>query len=94
MAKVRERQLRDALVDVDDPADKWTLLEHAMGNGADDDVLAVLRALPPVDYGDFAMVLGSVDTQEATGQAPAEKAARAGQHDKPIAEHLRVIDEP
>jgi hypothetical protein len=51
MAKVRERQLRDALVDVD-------------------------------------------DTEEATGQSPTEKPLQARQHDKPIAEHLRAVDEP
>lgn len=66
MAKVREQQLRDALVDVDYPADKQTLLDHAIRNGANEDVLAVLRAVPPEDYGNFAMVLRSVDTEEAT----------------------------
>jgi Protein of unknown function (DUF2795) len=90
MAKVREKQLRDALVDVDYPVGKQALLEHARRNGADGDVLAVLRALPPVEYGNFAEVLRSVDTEEATGQSAAEKAARARQHDKPIAEHLRA----
>jgi hypothetical protein len=40
------------------------------------------------------MVLRSVDTEEATGQSPAEKAVRARQHDKPIAEHLRTTDQP
>jgi hypothetical protein len=54
----------------------------------------VLRALPPVDYDNFATVLRSVDTEEATGQSPAEMVVRARQHDKPIAEHLWVIDEP
>jgi Protein of unknown function (DUF2795) len=93
MAKVREQQLRDALVDVDYPADKQLLLDHAIRNGADDEVLAVLRAVPPVDYGNFAMVLRSVDTEEATGQSAAEKVVRARQHDKPIAEHLRTTDE-
>jgi hypothetical protein len=68
-------------------------LDHAIRNGANEDVLAVLRAVPPEDYGNFAMVLRSVDTEEATGQSPAEKAVRARQHDKPIAEHLRVTDE-
>jgi hypothetical protein len=57
MAKVREQQLRDALVDVGYPAGKQDLLEHAVRNQADDDVLPVLRALPPVDDGSFAEVL-------------------------------------
>jgi hypothetical protein len=94
MAKVAEAELREALVDVDYPADKQALLQHATGNGADHDVLAALRSLPPVDYRNFAEVLRSVDTEEATGQSPAEKAERARQHDKPIAEHLRVTDRP
>jgi hypothetical protein len=94
MAKVREQQLRDALIGVDYPADKQTLLDHAMRNRANDDVLAVVRAVPPEVYGNFAMVLRSVDTEEATGQSPAEKAVRARQHDKPIAEHLRTTDQP
>ncbi|HKO85270.1 MAG TPA: DUF2795 domain-containing protein [Actinomycetota bacterium] len=46
MAKVREQQRRDALIDVDYPADKQTLLDHAMRNGANGDVLAILRAGP------------------------------------------------
>jgi hypothetical protein len=73
MAKVREKQLRDALVDVDYPVGKQALLEHARRNGADGDVLAVLRALPPVEYGNFAEVLRSVDTEEATGQSAARR---------------------
>lgn len=50
--------------------------------------------VPPEVYGNFAMVLRSVDTEEATGQSPAEKAVRARHHDKPIAEHLRTTDQP
>jgi len=94
MAKVQEQQLRDALADVDYPAGKQELIDHAVRNRADAEVLAVLRALPPVDYDNFAMVLRSVDTQEATGQSPTEKPVRARQRDKPIAEHLRVTEEP
>ncbi len=94
MAKVQERQLREALNDVDYPAGKQDLLDHAVRNRADDNVLAVLRGLPPVDYGNFAMVLRSVDTEEATGQSPTEKPVQARRRDKPIAEHLRATEEP
>jgi hypothetical protein len=93
--KVSERQLREALVDVDDPADKWTIVRHAERNGADEVVLKVLRGIPPVDYGNFGEVLSSVTTVEAVGeQSPSEKAQRARErHWTGVAEHVREIDE-
>jgi Protein of unknown function (DUF2795) len=45
---------RDALVDVDYPADKRRLLRHAQRHGADAQVRAILRGLPPIDYVSFA----------------------------------------
>lgn len=94
-AKVTQRQLHEALVDVDYPADKQELLRHAERHGADEQVRSVLRGLPPVDYRSFAEVLSSVTTVEATGeQSPAEKAERARErHWTGVAEHLREIDE-
>jgi hypothetical protein len=94
-AKVNQRQLHEALVDVDYPADKEQLLRHAERNGADEQVRSALQGLPPVEYENFAQVLSSVTTVEAVGeQSPAEKALRARErHRARVAEHLREIDE-
>jgi hypothetical protein len=43
-AKVSQRQLHEALVDVDYPADKQQLLRHAERNRADEQVRSALRA--------------------------------------------------
>ena len=57
-------QLKQALVDVDYPAPKDALLAAADRHGADEQVLAALRALPVDDYASFDNVVASVDTEQ------------------------------
>ena len=93
MAKVQEQQLRDALVNVDYPAGKQDLIDHAVRNRADDEGAGRAAGPPAGRLRQLRMGLRSVDTEEATGQSPAEKPVRARQRDKPIAEHLRTTEE-
>lgn len=53
--------IRAALVDVDYPADKDTLVDCARRACADDQTLLALRAMPPVDYRNIDEVLRSAD---------------------------------
>jgi hypothetical protein len=53
--------IRAALVDVDYPADKDTLVEAARKACADDGTLLALRAMPPVDYRNIDEVIRSAD---------------------------------
>ena len=90
MGDVSADDVRSVLQDVDYPADKETLLDAAFRAGANADVLKALRALPAEAYGNVDEVIRSVDTAEATGQSPADKAVRASeQTHAQLAEHMR-----
>jgi len=67
-------QLRTALSGVDYPASKEELVDQAEHNGAPDEVVAALRAVPPVDYANRSEVLASVDIRDP----------EAGSSDHPI----------
>ena len=58
------RQLRTALDGVGYPATKEQLVEQAERNGAPDEVVSALRAMPPVDYENRSQVLASVDVRD------------------------------
>ncbi len=88
--------VKEALSDLDFPATKEQIVEHAERRGAEQAVKAV-RALPLATYDNLAEVRRSVpiDTEEE-GQTAAEKARQArSPHSEQIAEHLRSVeDEP
>ena len=75
---------------VDFPADKADIVREAQRQGAPEDVLKALRAMPPVEYRSKDEVAQSAATDVAPELTPAEKAAKARdrQHQR-IAEHLR-----
>jgi hypothetical protein len=75
---------------VDFPADKDDIVREAQREGAPEDVLKALRAMPPMDYRSKDEVARSAATDIAPELTPAEKAAKARnrQHQR-IAEHLR-----
>lgn len=77
----RERLAR-ALDDVAFPADKDALLAGAQRNGADDDTVRALRAVPVVDYRSIGEVLASVQGP------PAEEDRATGHPPSPIVEEL------
>jgi hypothetical protein len=95
MAQVSADEIRRALQDVDYPATKQELGQAAAGAGAGEGVVKALRALPPEEYRSTDEVIRSVDTVEATGQSPADKAVRAREHDHPgLAEHMKDAQGP
>ncbi|BBY28390.1 DUF2795 domain-containing protein [Mycolicibacterium sediminis] len=75
VASTNRKRVEDALNDADFPADKDRLLAVADRNGADQDTLGALRAIPPEEYGNIGEVLASVTHDD--GPSAAEK-ARAG----------------
>ena len=95
MGDVTAAEVRSVLEDVDFPASKEALLDAAFRAGAGSDVLDALRALPMEDYGNVDQVVRSVETAEATGQSPADKAVRARERAHPeLAEHMRDRQAP
>ncbi len=73
MGQPSAEEIRSALLDVDYPATKDVLVEGARRNGAGDEVVKTLRALPQESYTGVHEVIRSVDTAEATAQSPADK---------------------
>lgn len=78
------------LVTVDFPAGKDEIVEDARRNGAPEDVLKALRAMPPVEYASKAEVQRSAlrtDAEEVTPQREADLAR--GNATSRVAQHLR-----
>lgn len=61
MAKINPIQLQKHLKDVDYPASKEELIEHAKQQGADDNAISVLEQLPDQEYD------SPTDVSEAVG---------------------------
>lgn len=75
---------------VDFPASKEEIIGEAQREGAPEDVLKALRAMPPVEYRNRAEIAASAATEIAPELTPAEKAVKARDHrHQRIAEHLR-----
>ncbi len=87
-------QVKTALMDVDYPASKEQLLSAAERRGAADDAMRALRSIPPVDYGNDAEVLSSIDISPAndSGQGSSNPGMRRV-HTKPeLAQHMKESD--
>ena len=65
---VSERVLR-AIKQVDFPASKEDIVATARREGADEDALRSLRAIPPVDYRNKDEILASIDVDPKEGTA-------------------------
>lgn len=96
----RTDRLRDALADVDFPADKDELIRAAQAAGASDSLLKALRAIPPVEYANRSEVERSVPADPAAGAglSPAQRAEQAreqrhhgGQH---LSQYMRDVPKP
>jgi hypothetical protein len=88
-------EIRSALNDVDFPADKEALTDAASRNGAGAEVLRALASLAVEQYANVDEVIRSLDTAEATGQSPADKAVRARDRTHTeVAEHMRDVHAP
>jgi hypothetical protein len=88
MSKSVIETVEAALVDVDYPATKDELVEAAARNGADEEALRALRAMPPVDYRNRQEVLQSVDVHPADGAGVNPGARRAHTH-RGVAQHMK-----
>jgi hypothetical protein len=89
-ATTTEDRLRAVLNDVDYPADKDQLLEHAQRNAADDETVRALRSIPPVTYGNFQEVLQSVPLDP--GRDESQRAAQRRTHTHPrLAEQAKDV---
>jgi hypothetical protein len=77
-------RLKNVLIDADYPATKEQLLEVAQRNGADEETIRALRAIPPVDYRNFREVVTSVELVDEDPELEAAlKAERRRLHRKP-----------
>lgn len=81
VASTSRARVEDALNDADFPADKDRLLAVADRNGADQDTLGALRAIPPEEYRNLGEVLASVTHDD--GLTDAEKAQAGTLPDHP-----------
>lgn len=86
-----------ALNDVDFPAGKDNLVAHAAHRTDREEVVRLLRALPPGTYENIGEVRRSVriDPAAAEGQTASQKVDQIrSHHSRQIAEHLRDTDQP
>jgi hypothetical protein len=86
-----------ALNDVDFPAGKDDLVAHAAHRTDHEEVVRLLRALPPGTYDNLVQVRRSVriDPAAAEGQTASQKVDQTrSHHSRQIAEHLRDRDQP
>ncbi|WP_117209251.1 DUF2795 domain-containing protein [Allorhizocola rhizosphaerae] len=87
-------QVQEALSDLDFPATKEEVVEHASRH-AGEAGRKLLRALPLATYRNMSEIRSSVPLDPAAddGQTAAQKAEQArSKHDHRIAEHLRRPD--
>ena len=76
------------------PASKEELVSYAQNNGADEDTVRALRAMPPADYDNVAEVIRSVPLDKAAeeGQSSSDKAQQARQRTRDrLAEHQTEV---
>jgi hypothetical protein len=101
-AAVTADEVRRHLTDVDFPADKDALVAAAERQGAPEEVVRALRAIPPVDYANRDEVISSVPLDPApdvepgaAARAPAtpgvSQASRAPQEDRVAGEDRRSV---
>jgi hypothetical protein len=79
---------------VDFPASKEQLVSYAENNGADDDTVRALRAMPLGDYDNVTEVVRSVpmDKGAEEGRSSSDKAQQARHNTRPgLAEHQTEV---
>lgn len=89
-------EIRSVLNDLDFPASKEQVVEHARHvSTLGDHARRALAALPPGEYTNLGEVLRSVPADPAPGRTESERMAQNRQHRKPqLAEHMRDRDLP
>lgn len=87
--------IREALLDLDYPATKQDIVNHAEQAGTDREVIRALRGLPLATYMNVTEVRRSVRLNPADdeGHSAADKVAHArSKHSHQVAEYLRDVD--
>ncbi len=85
-------EVKAALTDVDYPASKDDLLAAAEQHRVGENAMKALRAIPPVDYGNDAEVLSSIDIHPSTpsGDRGPTNPGMHRVHAKPgLAQHMK-----
>lgn len=95
MSETTIEQIGELLDDLDFPAAKQEIVDHARRRGARPDADRALSALPRADYRNRAEVLASVPKDPAPERDAAERAYQQRHHRKPgLAEHMREAERP
>jgi hypothetical protein len=89
-------EVKDVLSDLDFPASKEEIVEHARHRaGADSGATRALKALPLGEYDSLREVLRSVPTDPAPERTESERQSQHRQHrHSGLAEHMRDADLP
>ncbi|REE94852.1 DUF2795 domain-containing protein [Thermomonospora umbrina] len=83
-------QIKELLNDLDFPADKEEIVEHARHRGAPRDADKALSALPPADYDNLQEVLRSVPLDPAPDRSETERRWQRRRHTSGLAEYERM----
>ncbi|MEV1288389.1 DUF2795 domain-containing protein [Micromonospora sp. NPDC049679] len=90
MVMVTNEEVLRYLNALDFPIDKEELVRQVERQGAPQNVLKALRALPPLDYSNKNEVVRSAAIALAPEVSPPERAERARyRHHQQVAQHLR-----
>jgi hypothetical protein len=88
-------RIKDLLSDLDFPASKEQIVNHARQRGADPETDKGLSALPLGDYSNLEEVLRSVPVDPAPSRTEAERVYQHRHHRKSrLAEHMRPAERP
>lgn len=89
------RQVEDLLDDLDFPASKQEIVDHAERRGSGTGGEKALAALPLGEYGNLDEVLRSVPLDPAPDRSASERDRQRLHHRKPgLAEHMRETAPP
>ncbi|MBA9004936.1 MULTISPECIES: DUF2795 domain-containing protein [Thermomonospora] len=83
------KPIEELLNDLDFPAGKEEIVEHARRRGAAPDAAQALSALPPAEYDSMAEVLRSVPLDPAPDRSETERTAQRQRPRQGLAEHER-----
>jgi hypothetical protein len=83
-------KIKEALNDLDFPASKEEIVEHARSRGVRRDADQALSALPPAEYANLQEVLRSVPLDPAPDRSETERAEQRRHGKSGLAEHERA----
>ncbi|MCO5995248.1 DUF2795 domain-containing protein [Actinoallomurus rhizosphaericola] len=88
-------EIKEVLSDMDFPASKEEIVDHARDKAAGTEAERALRALPLGEYGSVAEVQRSVPLEPDPDRTASERNYQRRHHRKPgLAEHEREVERP